>query len=403
METTINKVGYQISAFDNIADCRAIWPEYNPHHLFIGYEFLEAAAKYTPENISSYYAIIFDENGPFGFFAYEVNAINMYKSLEYNLSRIQKGWFNKLNNLLRGFIARRVNFNALVNGNSLATGEYAYCLKADYENQAADLLATCNEHMLNYLDNKGIRCVGVYSKDFFKDTYDQLASLETVHNYTHFIVQPNMIFKPDHNWKKPEDYSNALTSKYRVRNKRARKKASGLSKRELSLEEISHYGAVIYEAYECIATQVDFNLFILHKDYFYGLKEKFGELFKLVAYFHGEEFLGYFTYFVCEDLIEAHFLGCFPGPNRQFHIYHNFLLDLVEVSILHQKKELILSRTALEIKSSLGATPHDMYGFIKHRKKWGQWLTPKIFNNLNPSHDWVQRHPFKKGDSSTEV
>ncbi len=396
MEITVNKVEYQISAFDNIADCRAFWPDYHPHHLFIGYDFLEAAAKYTPENISSYYTIVSDELGPFGFFAYEVNAINMYKSLEYNLSRTQHGWFNKINNFIRGFIARRVNFNALVNGNSLATGEYAYCLKAEYENQIVDLLAACNEHMLKFLDKKGIRCVGVYSKDFFKETYDQLVELESNYNYTHYKVQPNMIFNLDPSWLKSEDYSRALSSKYRVRNKRARKKATGLTKKELSLEEIAQYGPVIYEAYECIATQVDFNLFILHPDYFFGLKEKFGETFKLVAYFKEEELLGYYTYFICDKLIEAHFLGCFPGPNRQFHIYHNFLLDLVEVSILHQKSELILSRTALEIKSSIGATPYDMYGFIKHRKKWGQWLTPRIFNNLNPSHDWVQRNPFKQ-------
>ena len=399
MEITLNKIGYQIEAFEKVSDCRNTWPEYDPPHLFLGYDFLEVATDYAPSNITTYFAIISDEDGPFGFFAYEVNALDLYKSLEYNLARPQKGIFNKLNNFIRAFIAKRVRFNALVSGNSMATGEYAYYLKPGYQDQSAAILDACNEFMLSYLDKQGTRCVGVYSKDYFEGTYQSLGDLEKKYHYTPFQVQPNMILKLDPSWHVPEDYKQALTSKYRIRNKRARKKASVLTKRELSLKEIEHYQEKINEAYLCIATQVDFNLFILHPRYFYGLKEKMGDQFRLVGYFLDGELLGFYTYFIWHDLIEAHFLGCFESANKQYHIYHNILLDLVEVSILHQKSELILSRTALEIKSSIGAEPYDMYGFIKHRKRWAQWITPRIFNNLNPSRDWVPRKPFKQKNS----
>ena len=385
---------YTLEIFNQIDECRLAWPDYKPEHLFIGYKFLKAAADYSPSNITPYYAILYAENRPVAFFAFEVNHINLYDSLKNNLARPQKGFYNKLKTRIRSMLARRLTFKALVNGCSLTTGEYAFHFDKSFTGDKPEAIQATHAQVLKYLDSKGEKCIGVYMKDFFEPTYNDLKTLSK-YNYTPFSVQPNMILDVREDWESPKDYLEALTSKYRVRNKRARKKAISLESRELTLEDLETRRKEIYEAYESIVGDVDFNLFYLHESYFYGLKKYFKDEFRVIGYFKEGELIGFYTYFIDSDLIEAHFLGCLNQENRSYHIYHNFLLDLVNVAIKHQVKQLILSRTALEIKSSVGAMPYQMYGFIRHRKKWGQWLTPRIFQNLDPGIDWIQRNPFK--------
>ena len=61
----------------------------------------------------------------------------------------------------------------------------------------------------------------------------------------------------------------------------------------------------------------------------------------------------------------------------------------------NQFKKIIFGRTALEIKSSIGAKPITMSGFLYHKNKWINKYIDKIFKNLEPELVWQQRHPFK--------
>ena len=71
------------------------------------------------------------------------------------------------------------------------------------------------------------------------------------------------------------------------------------------------------------------------------------------------------------------------------------LYDMVAYSINKGFKEIIFARTALEIKSSVGASPVQMSGFIYHNNKWINKFIGKIFKQLEPELNWQQRHPFK--------
>ena len=76
-------------------------------------------------------------------------------------------------------------------------------------------------------------------------------------------------------------------------------------------------------------------------------------------------------------------------------LYLNMLYNMTQFGIENQFKKIIFGRTALEIKSSIGAKPVIMSGFIYHTNKWINRILPKIFPNLEPSLVWQQRHPFK--------
>ena len=58
-------------------------------------------------------------------------------------------------------------------------------------------------------------------------------------------------------------------------------------------------------------------------------------------------------------------------------------------------KTIVFARTALEIKSSVGAKPIKMYGLISHSSSFINKKMKKIFNYLEPKTEWQERNPFK--------
>ena len=68
---------------------------------------------------------------------------------------------------------------------------------------------------------------------------------------------------------------------------------------------------------------------------------------------------------------------------------------MTQFGIEHSFEKNYFGRTALEIKSSIGATPVQMSGFIYHTNAIVNKWIPKLFKRLEPETVWQQRHPFK--------
>ena len=72
------------------------------------------------------------------------------------------------------------------------------------------------------------------------------------------------------------------------------------------------------------------------------------------------------------------------------------LYDMVAYAVNKGYKEIIFARTALEIKSSVGAEPIRMHGFMEHERQFLNPIMDTIFTYLEPESLWQQRHPFKE-------
>jgi hypothetical protein len=94
--------------------------------------------------------------------------------------------------------------------------------------------------------------------------------------------------------------------------------------------------------------------------------------------------------------MDTYFLGYDEKMQRETMLYLNMLYDMIGYSIKKKFKKIIFGRTALEIKSSVGAEPEQMFGYIKHSNPLLQWQMPRIFNSLQPAINWQKRNPFKK-------
>jgi hypothetical protein len=76
-------------------------------------------------------------------------------------------------------------------------------------------------------------------------------------------------------------------------------------------------------------------------------------------------------------------------------LYLNMLYNMTEFGIENGFKKIIFGRTALEIKSSIGAIPVKMSGFIYHNNKIINKYLGNFFQKLEPNIEWQMRHPFK--------
>ena len=93
--------------------------------------------------------------------------------------------------------------------------------------------------------------------------------------------------------------------------------------------------------------------------------------------------------------MDTYFLGYDESIQREKMLYLNMLYDMIAYSINKGFKEIVFARTALEIKSSVGAKPVKMHGFIEHSNPVFNYYLPKIFPYLEPETIWQERNPFK--------
>jgi hypothetical protein len=116
----------------------------------------------------------------------------------------------------------------------------------------------------------------------------------------------------------------------------------------------------------------------------------------LCGYFLNEKLVGFHTLLLNGSVLETYFLGYDEYVQKEKMLYLNMLYNMTKFGIENQFKKIIFGRTALEIKSSIGAKPVVMSGFIYHTNTWINKMLPKLFPNLEPTLVWQQRHPFKE-------
>ncbi|WP_199724510.1 GNAT family N-acetyltransferase [Taibaiella sp. KBW10] len=299
---------------------------------------------------------------------------------------------------IRKFLFKKLSARVLLIGNNMLTGQNAFALseKADMD-KVAESLKEVLKDLQKEFKAQGKKIHITVLKDFSKSTIKPLAQ-EFRKSYQ-FSVQPNMVLSIEESWKEEQHYLDALSKKYRDQYKRARKKAAGLESRELSLAEIIHFEERIYALYFQVAKNAPFNTFLLAKNHFRVLKEMLQDKFLLYGYFFKDQLIGFSTMIQNGDAIDTYFLGYDEAFQKEQMLYLNMLYDMLAYAIKHEFKELIFGRTALEIKSSVGAKPVKMYGLLTHRNALLQKNMHCFFDYLEPEVDWKERNPFKEAAS----
>ena len=364
-------------------------------NIFFKPEFLLALEQAPPIGVRLGYLIFTKNKKAIGAAVLQVQYFKANKNIKYDDSA-NVGFFGTMARFFRNLVASRVEFHTLVCGSILLTGEHGFTFQKG-SLAIDDQLKVLDEGLsfaAQQYESEGIPIAGNLLKDYFYTNTPVSAHL-TENGYHEFQVQPNMIMRNVDRWENFDQYLGTLTSKYRVRYRRARKKADKLVRRELSLEEIKAHQDLMYRLYNEVAQNSGFNLVNLNKDYLFALKENLENHFQIFGYFHEDRLVGYFSTIANGHELEAHFLGFEKQVNVSSQLYLNMLYDILEEGIKGEFKEIVFARTAMEIKSSVGAEGFDMNCYLKHQNSFTNKLLPSILSVLKPEKDWVPRSPFK--------
>ncbi len=213
--------------------------------------------------------------------------------------------------------------------------------------------------------------------------------------YYQLPVDPSMQLSIKADWRDFSDYLLDLTSKYRVRYRRARKQLGSINKRELTIAEVQQYQEELYQHYLAVKEEANFDAISLRPDYFTSLHSLFQEDVRLFGYFQADQLVGFYSTVANGSTLHAHYLGFDKAINQQHHLYHNMLFDMLALAISGKYQVLDLGRTALEIKSSIGAGPINyccsLYGLSPLTRLAVRYFTPAVFK----ASEWEARSPFK--------
>ena len=176
----------------------------------------------------------------------------------------------------------------------------------------------------------------------------------------------------------------------------AEKKLLGIKKVALTALEIEQELPTIHNLYHEVAKNSGFNMVELNPAYFLGMKQQLGDFFRVFGYYLDNRLVAFYTTFHNDRELDAHFLGFEKSLNHDFQLYLNILYDIVKIGIETGCERIVFARTALEIKSSIGATPHELWCYVRHQNSIANKFTATLLDYLKPVEEWLPRHPFKE-------
>lgn len=368
------------------------WDTLVNHDVFLQTSYLKAAQQATPNNIHWFYIGVFKDNVLVGIAI--VQRVQLYLKDIFRQTQVYciKTFFQDL-------LSKVLKGNVLVVGNLTHTGQHGIFFKNESISQTQFiktifLALEVIEKKIKTEQNKKIRAIML--KDYFIN--DSIHKAEQIFNSKKLYkvtVQPNMVLDVKGEWLAFNHYTASLTKKYRDRYKRARKKLNSIKAVELTLEDIKNHTPKLHKLYMNVSNNAKFNTFILPENHFYALKVHLKENFKVFGYFLKDSLVGFYTLILNNNALETYFLGYDKEHQYPNQLYLNMLYDMLDYGIKHKFKTVVYARTAMAIKSSVGAEAKPMMVYTKHTNWFLNTIFKQIFRLMNPSQDWEERHPFK--------
>ena len=383
--------GFSVAFHSSVEDLYAAIPSsFGVPNLFLQAPYLTALEENPPEGMRFLFLLFYKNEKIIGLAACQILHFKGDKSLNNHENERTAGFFSAMSYCLKTAVASRVEFDTLICGSLLLTGEHGFWLPGIPVEKAHKIVENALVAAQHFLNENSISVTATLLKDYFQSSPYLVKS-----GYNEFVIQPNMMMQLPKEWNNFDDYLLRLHAKARTRARRAFKKLDGVVKKNLSLANLRTEKKRLYQLYQNIATEAGFNTIYLHPDYLQGLKQHLPEEFQLTGYYLHNQLIAFFSTIKNGDELEAHFLGYDKNLNYDRQLYLNMLYDIIAAGIESRAKCIIFARTASEIKSSVGAVAHEMFCYLRHHKPLTNRILGTVFDYLNPVQPWQPRHPFK--------
>ncbi|MGB1318400.1 MAG: hypothetical protein ACPG5W_09345, partial [Flavobacteriales bacterium] len=302
-----------------------------------------------------------------------------------------KSFFSKAKGIIASSL-ESVKVRLLIQGNLLQSGPHGAYFNASLNTveQAQILNAGWNKVVDTNLSGTKIKAILI--KDISQELEAEVQKQDA--DFAPFAVQPNMVSTIREEWIDIFSVLADFSSKYRTRAKSAIKKQDHLARKELNADLIQQHNDTIMQLFKNVEAGADFHMVSIDPNYFIDLKTALKDRFVIKGYFDDEKLIGFYSYLKGDGQNYASFVRLNYDYNKDCALYQNMLYCLLHDSIKDGAKSIDLARTAMEIKSTMGAEPEQYQLLAKHVNSITNSIVKRFLQNLRPK-EWTQRRPFK--------
>ena len=275
----------------------------------------------------------------------------------------------------------------VVSGNILLSGDFGILS----DNRDSNSLLESIELIKKELNTAG-KVVATIVKDLPKE--DKMMDDLTKNKFLPMVMDPIMEFEVNTKWLKFDDYLQALSSKYRVRANNVMKKMEGVEIRDFNVDDFKKHKTTLYELYKGVQQKSPVRLLSCKIDYLSNLLSLSNDRIIFRTFWKDNKIIAFLTVIMNGSELEAHHIGFDYSLNKNLAIYQNILYHYIELAIQHKMQRISFGRTALEIKSTVGAIPIEYKAFIRFENRVVNSLLYHVFPEKS-GDEWIQRNPFK--------
>ncbi|MBL7923691.1 MAG: GNAT family N-acetyltransferase [Bacteroidia bacterium] len=307
-------------------------------------------------------------------------------------SKMMSGISMLIQNLLFGVKKDKPHY-LVVCGNMCLSGEYGVVAPAEVKDKTAELLMEAVQCVNRELDKKG-KVVANIVKDYPSEL-DPYGNILKSRKFNALVMDPIMKMEIRSHWNRFDDYLADLSAKYRQRFLQARKKIADFEIRSLSETDLIRLKPRLDVLYKAVQDKSPVRLIKTDAAYLISLSRHLGEKITFKGIFKEGELLAFLCGIHAGDHYEAHHIGIDYHYNKSHSLYLNLLYLYIEMAIANRVSLLSFGRTALEMKTTVGAVPHAYNAYIKLSNS----LLNSISSHLLPaeaSSNWIPRNPFRQ-------
>ncbi|MBI9097686.1 MAG: N-acetyltransferase [Spirochaetaceae bacterium] len=385
--------GLNINLYETVAQIPSDeWNSVNQDNVLLSPEYLKAVEDTSPKGMKSYYAIHYENSKPVMISYYQMLKVN--RALHEKISPEPEVSTRNFIVRIHDSFAEKLNFNMLICGNALLSGENGFSYLPGLDRETVYL--GISESLRRIKDRlKGESTIDIILIKDFSVKNEGPGDIFPRFHFQKFSSGPNMVVPIRKEWHSFEDYTKSMKSKYRRRVKSSLKKGRDLIKKSLTYEELSDstIRKEIYELYLEVVNRAKFKLFALDIDFFAGLKKQLQDNFMFDLYYAEKRIVGFTTRIFNGDVMEGYTHGIKYDLNRRYELYQNILYDDIKVAIENKCTQINLGRTSIAMKSSVGAIADELTFFISLKNPVSNHILKAIKFFLKPSSE-ICRNPF---------
>ncbi|MFN0189498.1 MAG: hypothetical protein ACKVQV_12425 [Bacteroidia bacterium] len=368
-----------------------------PHRtLFLEKEYLLSMEESSPSALSFRYVCL-KERG-------EIIAAYYFQSV--NLSSDQLGQiinFEPYSKIISGLsmLVQKMLFGVkkdkphylVICGNMYLSGDYGILFVGKDKIRAAALLSEAFVFVKKELEKTG-KVMAEIAKDYPVEN-DIFGEHLLAKKFNPLVMDPIMKMNIRPHWKSIDDYVADLSSKYRQRYVQVKKKIAGCELRVLTTDELIERKEEIDRLYLAVQSKSPVRLVMHDSNYLISLSKRLKSNIEFKGILLNGKLLAFMAGIKDHEHFEAHHIGIDYEYNMSHSLYQNILYAYIEMAILAKSPLISFGRTALEMKTTVGATIHTYQAYIKLNNT----LLNGIACHMLPSKyemDWIPRNPFRQ-------